>query len=73
MDCHRVLGRVERWRGGLGVAYLCPALSSAGASLAAPCSVSTLPLIEPCVRISRTRLSDWLPSPAHDGSALHRT
>ena len=33
--------RVERWRGGLGVAYLCPALSSAGASLAAPCSVST--------------------------------
>jgi hypothetical protein len=34
-------GRVERWRGGLGVAYLCPALSFAGASLAAPCSVST--------------------------------
>jgi transposase len=33
--------RVERWRGGLGVAYLCPALSFAGASLAAPCSVST--------------------------------
>ena len=33
--------RVERWRGGLGLAYLCPALSSAGASLAAPCSVST--------------------------------
>ena len=29
------------WRGGLGSAYLFPALSSTGASLAAPCSVST--------------------------------
>jgi hypothetical protein len=47
---HGKTGRVERWRGGLGVAYLCPALSFAGASLAAPCSVSTLPLIEPGVR-----------------------
>ena len=28
------------------------------------------PLIEPCVRISRTRLSDWLRSPAHEVS-LH--
>jgi hypothetical protein len=35
------LGRVEVWRGGLGAAYLFPALSSAGASLAGPCSVST--------------------------------
>src|SRR5208283_4536019 len=34
-------GRVERWRGGLGGAYPLPALSSAGASLASPCSVST--------------------------------
>jgi hypothetical protein len=34
-------GRVERWRGGLGLAYLLPALSSAGASIASPCSVST--------------------------------
>ena len=34
-------GRVERWRGGLGGAYLFPALSSAGASLALPCSGST--------------------------------
>jgi hypothetical protein len=34
-------GRVERWRGGLGSAYRLPALSSAGASLALPCSVST--------------------------------
>jgi len=34
-------GRVEMWRGGLGTAYLFPALSSAGASLADPCSVST--------------------------------
>jgi hypothetical protein len=33
--------RVEMWRGGLGAAYLLPALSSAGASLAEPCSVST--------------------------------
>ena len=34
-------GRVERWRGGLGAAYRLPARSSAGASLAAPCFVST--------------------------------
>ena len=34
-------GRVEMWRGGLGAAYPFPALSSAGASLSAPCSVST--------------------------------
>jgi len=33
--------RVERWRGGLGAAYRFPALSSAGAALAGPCSVST--------------------------------
>ena len=35
-----------------------PALSSAGASRATPCSVSTPPLIEPDVRISRIRLSE---------------
>ena len=35
------IGRVEKWRGGLGGAYLLPALSFAGASLAQPCSVST--------------------------------
>ena len=29
------------WRGGLGQAYLLPALSFAGASLSKPCSVST--------------------------------
>jgi len=29
------------WRGVLGAAYLFPALSSAGASIAIPCSVST--------------------------------
>jgi hypothetical protein len=34
-------GRVEMWRGGVGAAYLLPALSSAGASLASPCSVTT--------------------------------
>ena len=39
--CDVTPSRVERWRGGLGVAYRFPALSSAGASLAAPCSVST--------------------------------
>jgi len=32
---------VEMWRGGLGLAYLLPALSAAGASLARPHSVST--------------------------------
>jgi transposase len=35
------LGRVERWRGGLGQTHLLPALSFAGASLARPCPVST--------------------------------
>jgi hypothetical protein len=54
----RAIGRVGRWRGGLGTAYLLPALSSAGASIAVPCSVSTLPLVKPDVRISRIRLSD---------------
>ena len=33
--------RVEMWRGGLGLTYLFPVLSSAGASLVGPCSVST--------------------------------
>ncbi len=33
--------RVERWRGGLGATYLFPTLSSVGASLVSPCSVST--------------------------------
>ncbi len=41
------------------MSHICfPALSSAGASLATPCSVSTLPLIKPDVQISRIRLSD---------------
>ena len=35
------IGRVERWRGSLGQAQLLPALSSAGASLARTCPVST--------------------------------
>src|SRR3954452_12372570 len=34
-------GRVEEWRGGVGSAYLFPALSVAGASIASPCPVST--------------------------------
>ena len=33
--------RVEMWRGGLGTAYPFPPLSSGGASIALPCSVST--------------------------------
>ena len=37
----RISGRVEMWRGRVGTTYLYPALSSAGASVAAPCSVST--------------------------------
>ncbi len=36
-----IIRRVEMWRGCLGLAYLCPALSIAGASLSRPCSVST--------------------------------
>jgi hypothetical protein len=35
------IGRVGRWRGGVGPAYLLPPLSSGGASIAQPCSVST--------------------------------
>jgi hypothetical protein len=46
------------WRGGVGAAYLLPALSSAGASIAAPCFRFHIPLIEPDVRISRFRLSE---------------
>jgi len=46
------------WRGGLGVAYLLSALSSAGASIAAPCFRFHIPLIEPDVRIPRFRLSE---------------
>jgi hypothetical protein len=46
------------WRGGVGVAYRLPALSSAGASLASPCFRFHIPLIEPDVRISRFRLSE---------------
>jgi len=52
------LCRVEMWRGGLGAAYLLPALSSAGASLATPCFRFHIPLIKPDVRISRFRLSE---------------
>jgi hypothetical protein len=38
--------RVEMWRGGVGAVYRLPALSSAGASLAAPCFRFHIPLIE---------------------------
>jgi hypothetical protein len=38
------------WRGCLGLAYLFPALSFTGASLAGPCPVPHIPLIEPDVR-----------------------
>ena len=47
-SCWRITGhpvitecRVEMWRGGLGLAYPFPALSSAGASLSRPYAVST--------------------------------
>ena len=43
------------WRGGLGAAYLFPALSFAGASLAAPCSVSTSRSSNLDMRISRIK------------------
>jgi hypothetical protein len=46
------------WPGGLGAAYLLPALSYAGASVAAPCFRFHIPLIEPDMRISRFRLSE---------------
>ena len=52
------LCRVEMWRGGVGAAYRLPALSSAGASLAAPCFRFHIPLIEPDVQIYRIRLSE---------------
>jgi hypothetical protein len=38
------IGGVEMWRGGLGAAYLLPALSSAGASIASPCFRFHIPL-----------------------------
>ena len=41
---------VEVWRGGLGSAHPLPALSSAGASLASPCPVSTPHLSNPARR-----------------------
>jgi hypothetical protein len=46
------------WRGGVGAAYLFPALSLAGASLASPCFRFHIPLIEPDLRICRIRLSE---------------
>ena len=46
------------WRGGVGAAYLLPALSLAGASLASPCFRFHIPLIEPDVQIYRIRLSE---------------
>jgi hypothetical protein len=42
----------------LGLAYLLPALSVAGASLALPWLRFHIPLIKPGVRFSRTGLSD---------------
>src|SRR2546425_11712113 len=50
--------RVEMWRGGLGAAYLLPALSSAGASIASPCFRFHIPLIEPDGPVSGIRLSE---------------
>ena len=42
----------------IGLAYLFPALSDAGASLASPLIRFHIPLIKPGVQFSRTRLSD---------------
>ena len=49
---------VEMWRGGVGAAYLLPALSLAGASLASPCFRFHIPLIEPDGPVSGIRLSE---------------
>jgi hypothetical protein len=46
------------WRGGLGAAYLLPALSCAGASIASPCFRFHIPLIEPDRPVSGIRLSE---------------
>jgi hypothetical protein len=46
------------WRGGVGAAYLLPALSSAGASLASPYCRFHIPLIEPDRPVSGIRLSE---------------
>ena len=46
------------WRGGVGAAYLLPALSLAGASLASPCFRFHIPLIEPDGPVSGIRLSE---------------
>ena len=47
-----------------------PTLSVAGALMSATMLRFHLPLIEPDVRVSRIRLSDWLHSPAHDRHAV---
>ena len=52
------LCRVEMWRGGVGAAYLLPALSVAGASRASPCFRFHIPLIEPDRPVSGIRLSE---------------
>jgi hypothetical protein len=53
------------WRGGLGAAYLFPALSSAGASRASPCVRFHIPLIEPDGPVSGIRLSEKVHDVAH--------
>jgi hypothetical protein len=60
VECVPEHRRVESRCGavGLGAAYLLPAISLAGASLASPCVRFHIPLIEPDVRISRFRLSE---------------
>jgi hypothetical protein len=53
------------WRGGVGAAYLFPALSSAGASLAEPALRFHIALIELDGRISRIQLSEKTHAFAH--------
>ena len=44
---------VEMWCGGLGAAYLLPAPSAAGASIASPCFRFPIPLIETTTKTNR--------------------
>jgi predicted transcriptional regulator len=60
---------VEMWRGGVGAAYLLPALSSAGASLAGPCSVES---VEELRRIlTEKRLELLLAITRHRPASVH--
>jgi len=59
------------WRGGVGAAYLLPALSLVGASLASPCFRFHIPLIEPDGRISRSGSRRKVHEVAHGRLRVH--